>query len=194
MNAPFRASARHLVFVGTKILPHEAALRQWLARAGLTVTERDDLVQEVYYRLLRQPSFDHIDDPRAYMFRTARNIMLEQIRKNRVVSITSVQNIDELGNADIAPSPERTVSARRELSRVMILIETLPERCRAVFTMRKVHGLSQAETARRLNLSENIVEKETARGLSQILSKIAEGDAIRHPDVQASSRVKHVSH
>ncbi|WP_181404607.1 RNA polymerase sigma factor [Asticcacaulis tiandongensis] len=166
-----------LAFVGTHIMPHEAGLRQWLMRAGLSESERDDLVQEMYYRLLRQTGFRHITNPRAYMYRTARNILLEQVRRNRVVSITTVQNIDELGMLDFTPSPEDTVSARRELTRVMDFIEGLPERCRSVFALRRIHGLSQAETAQRLALSENVVEKETARGLSLILARIAEGDS-----------------
>ncbi|OYW80413.1 MAG: RNA polymerase subunit sigma-24 [Asticcacaulis sp. 32-58-5] len=194
MTAPHGLCARHLAFVGTHILPHEAGLRQWLARAGLTASERDDLVQEVYYRLLRQVSLDHIEDPRAYMYRTARNIMLEQIRKNRVVSITTVQNIDELGSIDMAPSPEQAVSARRELARVMGFIEALPARCRAVFELRKVHGLSQAETANRLNLSENIVEKETAKGLSLILKRVAEGDESEVATLPAPHGKTHVNY
>lgn len=194
MTAPSSAGAKHLAFVGTHILPHEAGLRQWLARAGLSASERDDLVQEVYYRLLRQTSLDHIEDPRAYMYRTARNIMLEQIRKNRVVSITTVQNIDELGSIDIAPSPEQAVSARRELARVMGFIEALPARCRAVFELRKVHGLSQAETARRLSLSENIIEKETAKGLSLILKRVAEDSPPQTGAAPASNRNTHVNY
>jgi len=50
----------------------------------------------------------------------------------------------------------------------------LPERCRQVFELRKVHGLSQAETAKALRLSENIVEKETAKGLGLILRHMAD--------------------
>lgn len=179
-----------LAFIGTHILPHEAGLRQWLSRAGLSASERDDLVQEVYYRLLRQTSFAHITEPRAYLYRMARNLILEQVRKNRVVSITTVQNIDELGRADLSPSPEAAVSARRELSRVMAFIEGLPDRCRAVFELRKVHGLSQAETAARLGVTENIVEKETARGLSLILKQVAQGDgeAIARPSAPPAAK------
>ncbi|MCA1935822.1 MAG: RNA polymerase sigma factor [Asticcacaulis sp.] len=187
------AHDERLAFIGTHILPHEPGMRQWLSRAGLSPSERDDLVQEVYYRLLRQTSYAHITDPRAYLYRMARNLMLEQIRKNRVVSITTVQNLDELGRADLSPTPEQAVSARRELSRVMAFIESLPARCKAVFELRKVHGLSQAETAARLGLSENVVEKETARGLTLILKQVAEGDAPALVPMQPT-RTRHVGH
>ncbi len=166
-----------LAFVGTHILPHEADLRRWLLRLGVKTHELDDIVQEVYCRLLRLADIGHIDDPRAYLFRSARNVVLEQVRKSRVVSIMTVQNLDELGVADRGPSPESAASSRAELTRVLALIDGLPERCRQVFEMRKVHGLSQAETARALSVSENIVEKETAKGLSLILRHMAEAPA-----------------
>jgi RNA polymerase sigma-70 factor (ECF subfamily) len=166
-----------LAFVGTQILPHEAGLRHWLTRLGVKTDERDDIIQEVYCRLLRLERFDHIEDPRAYLFHSARSIVLQQVRRNRVVSIMTVQNLDELGIADRGPSPETQASARNELTRVLSLIGSLPERCRQVFELRKVHGLSQAETAKALRISENIVEKETAKGLTLILRNLADHPA-----------------
>ena len=69
---------------------------------------------------------------------------------------------------------EAATSARAELTRALQLIRGLPERCRQVFELRRIHGLSQMETARALHVSENIVEKETARGLSLILKRMSE--------------------
>jgi len=148
--------------------------------------ERDDVVQEVYCRLLRLDSVEHIDDPRAYLFRTARNVVLGQIRRNRVVSIMTMQNLDELHVADATPNPEMATAARVELNQVLGLIRDLPDRCRQVFELRKVHGLSQAETAARLGVSENIVEKETAKGLTAILKTLA-GASLLTKSVPASA-------
>ncbi|HWU49212.1 MAG TPA: RNA polymerase sigma factor [Asticcacaulis sp.] len=161
-------------FVAAHILPHEPGLRAWLARLGVRPSERDDVVQEVYCRILRLDALDHIADARAYLYRSARNIVLEQMRRNRVVSIATMQNLDELGVADAGPDPEAATSTRAELTRALRLIRGLPERCRKVFELRRIHGLSQIETARALHVSENIVEKETARGLSLILKRMNE--------------------
>ncbi len=162
-----------LRFVATQILPHEAGLRQWLRILGAKSEDVDDVVQEVYCRLLRMTQIDHIGDPRAYLYRTARNVVLEQVRRARVVSILTVQNLDELGVAAPTPTPETETVARMELSRVLGLIANLPERCRRIFELRKIDGLSQAETARMMRVSENVVEKETARGLMVILDDLA---------------------
>ena len=159
--------------MAAQILPHEAGLRRWLSTMGVRPDERDDIVQETYYRLLRMNAIDHIDDGRAYLYRTARNVVLEQVRRNKVVSILTVQNLDELGVAAHMATPETEASARMELSRVLGLVAGLPERCRRIFEMRKIDGLSQAETARMMRVSENVVEKETARGLMFILDDLA---------------------
>lgn len=162
-----------LAFLTAQVLPHEAALRSWLLKLGVRPDERDDVVQETYYRLFRMSHIDHIGDARAYFYRTARNVVLEQARRAKVVSILTVQNIDELGIASSVATPESETVARLELNRVLGLIASLPERCRRIFEMRKIDGLSQAETARMMRVSENIVEKETARGLMFILDDLA---------------------
>jgi RNA polymerase sigma factor (sigma-70 family) len=168
-----RATPERLAWVGACVLPHEAGLRRWLSRAVTRHDEVDDVVQEVYCRLLNLPRTDHITDAKAYLYRCARNVIMEQLRRNQIVSMTTVQNLDDLGLVDERPSPEQIFSARAELDWVLRLIGALPERCRRVFELRKVQGLSQAQTAQALKLTENIVEKETARGLSLILMEMA---------------------
>jgi len=43
-------------------------------------------------------------------------------------------------------------------------VASLPARCRQVFTLRKVYGLSQKEIAAELKISENTVEQHLAKG------------------------------
>ena len=183
-----------VAFVATQILPHEAELRRRLMQMGVKADVCDDIVQDAYCRLLRLDRIDHILDARSYLFRSARNIVLEQMRKSRIVSITTVQNLDDLAVADMSPSPEAVASSRAELTRVLRLIADLPRRCRSVFELRKIHGLSQAETARRLHISENVVEKETARGLTLILQTLTEGSTATPSSTQTPSvGVRHVA-
>lgn len=162
-----------LDFVGTQILPHEAEARQQLVRLGVSAEDRDDILQEVYCRMLTLASTDHIVDPRDYMLKATYRVLGQKIRKSRVVPIRTMQNLEALDVADRRTNPEVAATSRSELKHVLDLIRALPERCRAVFVLRKVHGFSQAETASKLSLSENIVEKETAKGLNLILGTLA---------------------
>ena len=172
------ARARIVAWLGREILPHEAAVRAWLRRSFATAGDVDDIIQETYCRLAALTHIEHIAEPRGYFFQAARSVALEQIRRARVVRIETVSEIEALDLALEDPSAERIVSGRRELERVRTLIAALPERCRRIFEMRKIEGVSQREIARRLGVSENIVENEAVRGLRAILAAMTEQDAL----------------
>ena len=162
-----------VAWVSSHIVPFEAELRQKLAFICRGQGEVDDLVQDVYYRLLRLPSVAHIDDPRNYLFQIARNIVIDQVRRKAVVNIETMHGLDELIVPDDQPSPERVAMARAELKWGLGAIANLPDRCREVFRLRKIYGMSQAEAAQNLGVSENVVEKETMRGMHIISDIVA---------------------
>jgi RNA polymerase sigma factor (sigma-70 family) len=162
-----------VAWVSSQIVPFEAELRQKLVHICKRTEDIDDLVQDIYYRLLKLTSVEHIHEPRAYLFQIARHIVIDQVRRDQVVRIEAVQNLDDLGVFDTGPSPERITLARAELKWVLGVIANLPDRCKAVFRLRKIYGLSQAETAANLGVSENIVEKETMRGMRVISDMVA---------------------
>ena len=179
-----------VAWVGGQILPHEADLRGWLRRGGASECDVDDIVQEAYCRLAALKSVSHITNGRAYLFQTARNVALERVRRARIIRIDYATEIDALNILDSQPSQERVVDSRRELQRVRILIEALPERCREVFKLRRIHGLSQREVSDLLNVTENVVEAQAARGLRLILAALA-GEANADPKVSGRPAHEH---
>jgi RNA polymerase sigma-70 factor (ECF subfamily) len=168
-----------IAWVGSQVLPHEAALRAWLRSSGTSIDQIDDIVQETYCRLAGLSSVAHIANGRAYLFQTARNVMLEQIRRARIVRIDSMTELEALSISDSEPSPEQVAGDRRELRRIQELIEGLPDRCRRIFELRRIHGMSQREIARRLGVSENVVEMQAVRGLRLILKALESQGAQR---------------
>lgn len=174
-------------WVGSQILPHEADVRGWLRRAGAAPHDIDDIVQEAYCRIAALGSVAHIASGRAYFFQTARNIAVERIRRARIVRIDCVTEIDALFVVDMEPSPERIVAGQRELRRVQRLIEDLPGRCKEIFKLRRIEGLPQKEVARRLGVTENVVEMQTMRGLRLILAALSDDVAEGRPPARARS-------
>ncbi len=172
-GSPYGADPEIVAWVSAQIVPFEAELRHWLRSVSKGAFEVDDLIQDIYYRLLKLQSVDHIGEPRAYLYQMARNIIIDQMRRKAIVRIDTVQSLDDLAGFDQSPSPERVALARAELKWVLGLIANLPDRCKDVFKLRKIYGLSQAETARSLRISENVVEKETMRGLQLISAMVA---------------------
>jgi RNA polymerase sigma factor (sigma-70 family) len=169
----YDADDRRLIdWIGREILPHEGDLRRWLRRA-LAPQDIEDAVQEIYCRISGLGDVSHIRDGRAYLFTTGRMLLLERIRRARVVSIETIAEIDSVAFAADEPSPEQIAGGRLELERVRRLIASLPDRCRRVFELRKIEGLSQREVAVRMGLPEHSVENDVAKGLRLILQGMA---------------------
>ncbi len=162
-----------ITWVSNHILPHEQAVRRWLRGTRAAAMDVDDIIQEAYCRIAALQGVDHIGDGKAYFFQTARNVLLESLRRVRVVRIDSVSDIQLLQIVDEAPSPERVAAGLWQLTHVQSLIEGLPRKCREVFILRRVHGVSQKEIARRLGISESTVEMHASRGLRHILAVMA---------------------
>ncbi|WP_395396052.1 sigma-70 family RNA polymerase sigma factor (plasmid) [Novosphingobium sp. BL-8A] len=180
-------SRERAVWLGSHVFPHEAALRQWLgARASSAGMEVDDVVQESYAILASLERVDHIRNPRTYLFEVAKSVVLQSLRRAKIVTIDVQANTQVLEIPEDAPTPERVAADRQELSQVAAAIAALPDRCREVFTLRKIQGLSQREVAQKLDLAESTVEKHMVKALAILTNAIGRGGNCRN----TSSRLR----
>lgn len=146
------------------VLPHEPALRAWLLRRGRGHLDVDDIVQEAYAVLATLADVAHIHNPRAYLFTTAQSIVLQHVRRAQVVSLEAVTDIDQYAGEDIV-QPERYAQACQEWRHARSLMAVLQGKCRQVFLLRKVEGMSQKEVAAAMGISESTVEKHMSKAL-----------------------------
>lgn len=170
--------AKHL-WIATHILPLEGEVRGWLRRYvhTLKTEDADDLLQEAYARIWLI-DLSKIENARAYLYAIVRNLLGEHARRARIVPMERLGEIDALRIHSDEPGPERRVSARQELERLERIIETLPERARMAFTLRKFRGLSLKQIAREMDIAERTVEKHLATALLRVLDalKVDESD------------------
>jgi RNA polymerase sigma factor (sigma-70 family) len=152
----------------TCVLPHERALRRWLEQKQMRGIDVDDIVQDTYATLARLESVAGIRNPKAYVYQTAYSHALVYLRRARTISIQTVADIDGvLGEG--SPSAEKIVADRQELTLAAAVLDGLPHRCREVFVLRKIHGLSQREVAARLGITEGTVEKQVHKALRRLV-------------------------
>lgn len=135
------------------------------------VNDRDtaaDLTQESFLRVLAaQSGGQAIVDMRALLYRTARNLVIDQHR--RAVH-RQHHNIDALDEVDqpLAPrhmQPEEILAYEQQARALVAAIESLPPRCREAFVLNRFEGLPHQEVAERMGISKNMVAQHVARGI-----------------------------
>lgn len=159
-----------------EILVHEAPLMQFLVRSAPSRDEARDLRQEVYARVYEAAGKTLPQQPRAFLFATARHLLADRARRGKVVSIEPVGDFEPLHVLIDEMSPERWCGGRQLLRRLADAFDRLPDRCREVVWLRRVEHLSQREVAQRLGISEKTVEKHIARGMRLLAGYFYGGD------------------
>jgi len=156
----------------TEILPHEAALTRYLRRVWSNQAEVPDFRQEIYIRVYESAVTTRPTAPKAFLFTTARNLIADKVRRERVVSIDYTQDLDSLNVLVDELSPEQRLSARQELRRLSVAFDELSDNCRDVIWLRRVEGISQREAAERLGMPEGTVESHLCRGLRTLMKAV----------------------
>jgi len=166
-------------WIERNLLPNESRIRAWLNRNHVSGPDADDIVQEMYARIGAIESFDEIRDPLLYAIKVASSILLNQVRRSRIVSIITVGDPDTYDVPSATASPEDEVASREELKMVAKALASLPKRTRDILLLRRVEGLSQRETAAKLGIAEKTVEKHIARAALYLAHQFGRGGKAR---------------
>lgn len=164
-----------------EILPLEPELRAYIRRLTRDLATAEDLLHDVFARIIAADSWREVDTPAGFAIRTARNVVYDHLRRQKVVAIDFVADVGILGLVDDAADPEATLVARDELKRLRAIVEALPTQQRRVFTLRKVYGLPPAEIAERLGLSVSTVEKHLVKAVRACAEALAREDDAHQP-------------
>lgn len=165
-------------------------LLNFLARSVKDRDAASDLAQESYARVLAvQHSGKTIADPRALLYRTARNLLIDQHRRADVRGETPQSSGTDGGtdpmdllNGIAAPSvcePEVAAASAQTVSALLAAIGALPLRCREAFILHKFDELSQVEVAARMGISVKMVERHIKLGMEacRLCQRRTEGSA-----------------
>ncbi len=127
-------------------------------------------MQEVFLNLWRNREKIEVNEgTKSYLFTSTRNKVLEYLRRNKMMDDHSDKiRINELNRYDITDEAEKFV----RIEKIHNAINQLPPKCREIFKMSKMNGLSYAEIADHLKISPKTVENQIIRGLKILRKKL----------------------
>jgi len=137
-----------------------------------------DYAQEAWIRAIRAlPTFRGDARFSTWLYRIATNLALNELRRPRRRAVHT--RLEEPGGpalAGEAPAAEDLLDARRLSARVDLELARLPERQRAALCLTAVEGLSYAEVAAALEISESAVKALVHRARTALAERIGDGE------------------
>ena len=148
-------------------LENEMALKRFLRRFIKSREAADDLAQEAFLRAFAAESQRLIVSPKAFLFKVAKNLALNELARQSSVTIEPIGDFEgqEVLEDSNQAAVDDAVDGRERIRMLARAIAALPPQCAKVFILRKMQGLSQKEIAARLNISVRTVENHVALGL-----------------------------
>ncbi|WGS52228.1 RNA polymerase factor sigma-70 [Paraburkholderia sp. D15] len=113
----------------------------------------EDVVHDVFIKLVEFRDQDAVRQPLAYVTRMVRNASIDVLRRQSAEDADHVDEDDSLHVPSPTPSPEATLLARDTLRHVYDALEQLPPRNRTAFEMVRLHEETLQHTARALDVS-----------------------------------------
>ncbi len=130
-----------------------------------------DCVQEAYSRVWRYLSEGHqIDNIRAFIYKTANHIIIDESRKKKAVSLNQLMEKGYTPKSD----PRQRTADYLEGKELIEVVKTLDKKYRDALLLKYVDDLSTKEIAFVLNETENNVYVRLSRGLKKVKAVLKE--------------------
>lgn len=153
----------------TFIRQHRPTLVSYLRRRVSSEEDVQDIVQESLIRLMRYGERG-ADSWGPLLYRIAINVLNDRLRKVRVRQGMQYVQLDE--NTHEVVSPEsghvQQIIAQQELARLQQALLRLPKRCRQMYLLNRIEGMTYPEIAKHCGTGVKAVEKQISKALAQL--------------------------
>lgn len=146
---------------------HRRPLIAYYRRRGAAPGDIEDLVQDVFLRLLRKLQ-DGEEIAQSYVFAAASSVWIDHHRHAAVRTGTGQHGPLAEDLRCSAPEPDRIVEGRDDLRVIRKRILELPPKWRRAFLFHRFDDMSHTEIARKMDVSVSSVEKYIINALARL--------------------------
>jgi RNA polymerase sigma-70 factor (ECF subfamily) len=155
----------HKSFLHLLFRQHAGEISAFLRGRRHNEADVADIVQESLLRLSEYQERETISNPRAFLFQTAANLLVDQHRRRARRERYLEPDMELESLAEERPSLEIRWVAQEALEYFCELLEQLPEVRRHAFVLFRIEGLSHREIAARLGISVRSSERHVVQAM-----------------------------
>lgn len=168
-------NSNHLL---TVFQEHYADLLAFLARRLGNVEKAADVAQDTYLRLAGLSDTAQIMEPRAFVFRVAGNLAIDRLRQEQRRSALQDDEAFDEDFCDPMASPERSFLAAEAIEQLDKALHLLPSNARLALLLNRLEGLTHAQIATRLGVSESSVGKYIVQAMRHCRDWLRQSECI----------------
>lgn len=160
---------------------HGETLHALLTRLTLRVDVAEDLMQELFCKLVQSDRFAAAENRLAYATRMAMNLAFDDRRSRKR---NAAVELDREPLATESPSPLNDLVQREELEQVLDAITRLPSRSREIVVSRFLQELDYASIGNQLGKSPHQVRalcNKAVKRLRRLLGSKGDGSSVARP-------------
>lgn len=156
----------------SKLADEAGPVRRWLTRYFRRrisdYAEIEDMVQDVFTRMVAREGPAPVEHLGGYVMKTASSVLADRarLRNTHGAGLHVTLDCDMHGEDEIDPA--RIIGARQDLNAATAALLGLPERTRTVFVLRRLEGQPFRDIARHLGISVSAVEKHMVRAINHL--------------------------
>lgn len=146
-------------------------LTAYFFNRGVVLSDTEDLVQEVFVRVMRT-DLSAVRDVQAFVFHVAGNLLRDRYRRSKT-RVDFLVELETLDSANVeALDPFRRLAGREQLRIVDQSLSELSPKTRSIFLRSRIEGISVTDIAFEEGISVRAVHKHVAKAMAHLLSKI----------------------
>ena len=147
-------------------------VRRWLTRYFRRRVRNDaeieDMVQDVFARMVARDGPEPIQNLDGYILKTASSVLADRVRLGSSHGAGLHVAFDSELHGEEEIDPERVLVGQEELHAATAALLSLPERTRTVFILRRLEGQRYRDIATQLRISVSAVEKHMVRAIHHL--------------------------
>jgi RNA polymerase sigma-70 factor (ECF subfamily) len=161
-------------------LEKREALLLFLAARTRCMATAEDLLQDLYLKLVAVEDEAAVRAPAALLYRMASNILVDHVRSRQRAARRDADwhedsRVQVGGEAVVdEPGADEVVISRERIRRLAEAVHALPPQMGRAFRLHKLDGLTQAQTAQAMGVSVKMVEQHIQAAMRNLTRRLSE--------------------